>query len=338
VLLPKALELNLSIIVISRNSLLMYSRIDNAATVDKSTGTISNGGHPIRVHFGAYSDNETLIAILKQPENLEKMIGKGYSSAFHQMLIKSFLSSFVQSICGVTRDINDMICAGRRLWLNYTEPLGPQQIDDTLKLIEGNNDVQKALLSHLDERMVKLSKNIEKSIISLDHMPDGSPLHDLPYLVKCLLLASFICQHNRADKDKQLFSIVGSGKRRAKQRDAEDNPESVAYATWDQQRLKALRPRSFPLERMLSIFVNLVGQQQSLTYATSTKDFIASLGNTVFLETISQLHSMGLIRETVSDDGVQLGSPTYCCDLSRDDANHLAQSISFPLDRYLVGK
>mmetsp|Transcript_19924 Transcript_19924/g.20253 ORF Transcript_19924/g.20253 Transcript_19924/m.20253 type:complete len:347 (+) Transcript_19924:70-1110(+) len=35
-----------------------------------------------------------------------------------------------------------------------------------------------------------------------------------PYLRSCLLLAAFICQNNKADQDRKLFSVHGNGKRR----------------------------------------------------------------------------------------------------------------------------
>lgn len=308
--------------------------------MEKSIGTLDIGLHPIRINFPAYSGNDIFKAILKTPDNLATLVGTEYNSEFHQVLINSFVSALVQAMCGMTRDVRDMLRAGRRLWPAYIEPLSLQNIEFTMKGVEGNGEVtQKALLSYLDQRMVKLSKNIEDSLLSLGGGGDtADTASELPYLSKCLLLASFICQHNKADKDKQLFTNTGNGKRR-RQRQEEGDAESAAFGTWNQQRLKMLRPRSFPLERMLSIFVNIVGlhegKQLTLTTGT-TASLLSSLGNSVFLETVGQLRAIGLLREIPSEDGINLSAAMYCCDVGKDDAKSLAQSIGFSLEKYLL--
>ena len=106
------------------------------------------GLHPIPVHFPAYSDDEVYIAILKTPDNLAVVVGTGYSSEFHQMLIHSFLTALVQTMRSMTRDVRDMLRAGRQLWPLYVEPLNPQNIESTMTAVEGD-DKSKALLSYL---------------------------------------------------------------------------------------------------------------------------------------------------------------------------------------------
>ena len=297
------------------------------------------GLHPIPVHFPAYSDNEVFKAILMTPDNLAAVVGTGYSSEFHQTLIHSFLNALVQTMRSMTRDVRDMLRAGRHLWPLYVEPLNAQNIESTMKAVEGE-DQSKALLSYLGKRMLKLSKNVELILLSLgcESDPTSSKDTELPYLAKCMILASFICQHNKADRDKQLFTIIANGKRR-RQNEGEGDAETVAYGTWDQQRLRMLKPRSFPLERMLSIFVNIVGLHEGrelFLTNESMRALVASLGTTVFLETVGQLRAIGLLREIPSEEGISLSAAMYCCDMGKDDAESVARSIDFPLERYLV--
>jgi hypothetical protein len=291
------------------------------------------------VRFPAYSDNEIFKAILTTPDNLAVVVGKGYSSEFHQMLIHSFLTALVQTMRGMTRDVRDMRRAGRYLWPLYVEPLNPQNIDLTMKALEGQ-DQPKALLSFLGKRMLKLSKNVEIMLLSLgcDSDPTTVTASALPYLSKCMILASFICQHNKADKDKQLFTNISNGTKR-RQHEAEGDAETVAYGTWDQKRLRMLKPRSFPLERMLSIFVNIVGLHEGREHfltKESMSSLVSRLGTTVSLETVGQLRAIGLLREIPSEDGISLSTTMYCCDMGKDHAESVARSIDFPLERYLV--
>lgn len=316
--------------------------IDNNASVDKASGVLNNGVHPIRIHFAAYSGNDTFKRILRTPRNLATFTGSGYycNTDFRQLLMNSFLSALVQSMSGMTRDICDMLYAGRRLWPSYIEPLSSNNIEATMKMVGGNQeDKQKLLLSYLNQRMVKLSKNIESCLLSLDEGTAIEAKSELPYLSKFLLLAAFLCQHNKAEKDKQLFTITGNGRRRKRQQD-EGEPENAAYATWDQQRTKMLKPRSFPLERMLSIFVNIVGLHEGrdlvLTAGATTSSFLSSLGHSVFLETLGQLRASGLLREIMSDGETSLSSAMYCCDMGKDDAESLAESVGFSLEQYLL--
>jgi len=315
----------------------MIAAIDNFLPVELSIGTLDIGVHPIRVHFPAYSGNDCFKAILSTPHNLSMLVGSGYESDFHQRLISSFLSALIQGMSGMTRDVRDMLCAGRRLWKAYIEPLNPENIADTMKLVEVDHK-QKVLLSYLNKRMVNLSKNIESYLLSLGGSDSSEETSKLPYLSKCLLLASFICQHNKATKDKQLFTSTANGKRRSKHDDNGD-PESAAYASWDQQRLNLLKPRSFPLERMMSIFVNIVGLHEGkelvLTTGT-TATFVSALGNAVFLENLGQLRLLGLLRELTNDEGTPLSGAMYCCDIGKEDAESIAKSVQFPLNKYLL--
>ena len=324
-----------------RQFTLYCKGIDNAVPVDRSIASIKMSLHPICIHFPAYSDNGTFEAILLMPDNLSSLTGIIPDSAFHRALVTSFVSSLVQAMRSVTRDVRDMLRVGCQVWLSFIEPISAQNIESTIKAAKAfGPDQEKALLSYMGHRMVKLSKNMENVLFSLgEGGGPEDPVSDLPYLWKCMVLASVICQHNKADKDRQLFTMTGNGKRRRQNQYQDDgDPEGAAFASWDQQRLRMLRPCSFPLERMLTIFVSIVGlhEQRQLVVDETTESFVSSLGNSVFLETVGQLRATGLLRELPREGGLPMSAAMYCCDLGRDDAESVARSIDFPLERYLV--
>jgi Cdc6-like AAA superfamily ATPase len=59
-LLPKVMRLNLTIVVISRYSLLYGTRLDNIASPDKSTATLSGSVGGLTIQFPAYKDHQVM--------------------------------------------------------------------------------------------------------------------------------------------------------------------------------------------------------------------------------------------------------------------------------------
>ena len=318
----------------------------------------------------------------------------GPRQEFQLSVIDSFLDTVVQSVSSITRDIREMIRMGRLLWPSYILPLRPDRIAEALETARRRThtrlerlptpgppemgligseekEIQKELLAILDEAilpqmksfldeglyMIKGFTSLPKGNASSNVSTDNASSHsDLPYLSKCLLLAAFICQTNKPDKDKALFTIQRNGKKNssAGPRAGINDTEGLAYGstTWEQQRLKMLRPRHFSLERMLSVFVNmvgLIGGEEKLWLGTHRKDpseLIHSMGSASFFESLSRLREIGLIREVhgasiggddcTTFEGINLTSPKYWCELNREDAEAIAASVDCPLSNFIM--
>mmetsp|Transcript_43282 Transcript_43282/g.90125 ORF Transcript_43282/g.90125 Transcript_43282/m.90125 type:complete len:432 (+) Transcript_43282:1-1296(+) len=168
------------------------------------------------------------------------------------------------------------------------------------------------------------SSTTENLVDNLNRSANGS-VHQ-PYLRSCLLLAAFVCQHNKADQDRKLFSVHGNGKRRrskAKEDVYGGNDEDLAFASTSRhhgskgqhqqqlhvvEQLRSLRLRPIPLERVFSIFVTLVRLNPAATtsVAKSRRDREDGAG---FRENIDDV----LDLEATMDD---LGSSRLYSDLS----------------------
>lgn len=237
---------------------------------------------------------------------------------------------------------------------------------------ENIEDLQKEILSILDEVILpRMKKCLEQELFVMKGVDshsctesttpstrDGaSSRHDLSFLSRCLLLAAFVCQSNKPDKDKALFTIQKNGRKNNRHGHRVGNNESEGLAfgstTWEQQRLKMLRPRTFPLERMLSVFVNIVGliggeeKLRSSNVASDTGDILSSIGSTCFFDNLARLRDIGLLHEVQgptigsgdgysSFDGVNMISTKYWCELSREEAEEMAASVDFPLANFLL--
>jgi hypothetical protein len=286
----------------------------------------------------------------------------GADAGFKHAVFRSFLDTLVQSVLDLTSDIKEFIRLGRSLWPKYVEPLGDDFVDATIasarKALESkggssnpNDSVQRQILTILDRRIFpEIRRVLQRGVFTLEFdspfvlTKETEPLdteqHEMPYLCKYLLLAAFICQHNRPDRDKHLFSIQKNGKRRRSSNGENNNGGDLNFGSTSQQP-KTLRPRSFPLERMLSVYVSTIGLNQSLASNDGNIDRderLRSLGTTTFNESLAHLRDIGLLNEPPSRtaaDALRMSDARYWCSLTLDEAQGIAKSVNFPLDRYI---
>lgn len=269
------------------------------------------------------------------------------NDGFAHVVRQSFLATLIQSLHDTTTDIKEYITLARSLWPTYVAPLHGTRIEKTLEdatkahpaCKDDPSSLQREILAILGRSFLPLlGKALERDAFSFDADTIASSQasltqHEFSLLTKYLLLAAFLCHANRPDRDRHLFSIQKNG-RRSRRKDDQDDGEDIAFgsSTKDQQ-ANAIRPRSFPSERMLSVFISLIGLHASDQMNPN------SLGSCAFYENLAHLRGLGLLREhphrSVADP-IRLGDTRYSCSLTREEASAIAKSISFPLDRYLL--
>lgn len=276
-----------------------------------------------------------------------------------------------------------MVRVGRSLWPRYIEPLNSANIEkslDTARRRLGTassssstqaekgvtKGVENELLSLLDQRIrPQFSSKLELGLYTLteDNLINGNAstsfsgksnaeakasdsMEQTSYLTKCLMLAAFICQSNKADRDRHLFTIQKNGKRNnANKRKSPE--EDIAYGTARATTAKSFRPRLFPMERMLSVFISIFGLnrhrqpgQSSRSNNNSVFDISPStIGTSELSESLSHLRDIGVLQDNSSGIGasstINLVSPKYWCTLTREEADTIAKSVKFPLENYL---
>ena len=268
-------------------------------------------------------------------------------------------------------DVTEFVSIGRSLWPVYVQALEPNHVKKTLKSLEIDprgdeppNETHDALVLGLLSRRFfaqvgKISKALTRlpmdstgsssRIASLPSRPFNISDLELPFLRTCLLLAAFICQTNRAENDKTVFSVHGNGKRRKSRKGTDPtHDEDAAFATTagsGMEKLKSLRPRPFLVERVFSIFVTLIRLNPDSAPkipGTNRVEFSAdSLGTTRLYDDWRSLMDLGVIHEaTFTGDAkgeeVSLNSAKFWCSLTEQQAMDLARSVNVPLDSYLV--
>ena len=186
-----------------------------------------------------------------------------------------------------------------------------------------------------------------------------------PYLRSCLLLAAFVCQHNKADRDRKLFSAIGNGKRR-KSRAKEDiyggNDEDVAFGSTSTksgstrqrpkqvEELRSLKLRPVPLERVFSIFTTLVrlnprggeGDGADRDDADLLEATMDDLGSSRLYTDLAHLIDLGYLHPVGPGGNASSMAPHHLapsrilCKLAREEALEISDRIGIPLERYLL--
>ncbi|KAL3923928.1 MAG: hypothetical protein SGILL_001362 [Bacillariaceae sp.] len=283
-------------------------------------------------------------------------------------LVDSFWNTVVQFTSDTTRDARDFIRLGRALWPIYVAPIQSAQVHTTMenvakrlgfsteniaclknKTASLERELVRVLGTRFHAHMVNMSKTSDLASVSWDEngrmassdnnaTPSFSTDRSatLTFMRSCLLLAAFICQHNKASHDQKVFSIRGNGQRR-KSKAMEDiyggNDEDQAFGN-------ASRSRAFALERVFSIFVTLVRLNP-----TSDEDdldsLMESLGSTRLYVDLLHLVDLGYLRSTahnglVKGEQINLSTARFTCSLSEDEAVDIGKRHGIPLEQYLL--
>lgn len=297
---------------------------------------------------------------------------------FDGLVYESFITMMIQSFIDMTTNIGTYIQLGRSLYIQYCIPCSTPQCVSSListlllnrqksQLLDATADakhqpqeqeyLQSAIISHLNQKSFRYFKIALTE--SFGTLPFDSPgcttisnnnTSDigLPILLKYLLLASYICQTNHPDNDQKFFVIEKKGKKQRRRRSTENanDEEVVAYGSTKQQR----PPRTFPLERLYSLYVTIATLNSTTATAvgtsTNTDDgatlhsscLVHCLGNTMFLQSISELQTMEILHEYIPSSSAYNSNRRRImfCTLSQNNAMKIANTIDFPLDRYCV--
>ena len=295
-----------------------------------------------------------------------------------KQLYESLVDIIIQSIENTTHDMREMLRLARMLWPIYINPLGKNEL---LKLGNGsgtNNDyIDNKILERLGEELrphirQTLSRCLLRPGVALSSNSESPLANELSYLAKFMLLAAYLCQHNKADQDHILFTNQKGGKRTKKGAQMNNRSGSLTHATSQklQRELRMGRVSSFPLERMLSVFSSICNKYASIKARSDdagsnvgnkllpnradveNRPINAShLGTISMMNTLSELRRQYLITGTTStsnsnsnalDPGeVYSRSATakrFMCVLSRQQILAIAEDVNFPLNEYLMEK
>ena len=150
-LLPRVMGLNLTIVVLTTNSLLEFGRTNNVHMQPSSSlGTIQDAIHPMRVRFHAYRGKQIYRSILLQTSIKDVVIGCNGTKETRNMcpgsqqimtiardrLYNAMIKTILQSLEGMTRDIREIQRFARIFWPIYISPLTTGHAQDPTGVIK----------------------------------------------------------------------------------------------------------------------------------------------------------------------------------------------------------
>lgn len=199
----------------------------------------------------------------------------------------------------MTCDVRDYVGLGRSLWPRYTEPLRPHRIKETL---QGQNRLSvREVVSVLDQKILPVLRK-EMQWIGQSPVRQLQDDKSVPRNVYFLVLAAYICQLNNPDRDKKLFLIQKNGRRSGRKEPVDLPPPN--------------KPRSFPSERLYSIYVSLIHLHGRGIGA----------GSIEFFQTIRYFVDMEILRES--------RARMFTSSVTKEEAHSIALVVKVPLEQY----
>jgi len=152
-LLPRVMGLNLTIVVLTTNSLLEFGRTNNVHMQPSSSlGTIQDANHPVRVRFHAYRGKQIYRSILLLPSIKDVVMGctgsnwegtpdfcpgsQQIMTIARDRLYNAMVKTVLQSLEGMTRDIREIQRFARLFWPIYISPLTTGHAQDPTGVIK----------------------------------------------------------------------------------------------------------------------------------------------------------------------------------------------------------
>lgn len=277
------------------------------------------------------------------------IFGHAGQEGFQLRVRQSYIGTIIQSLHGTTFDVREYLTLARSLWPAYIEPLSSSNIDRTVQTAtkgltpeesKQESHLGREVLQLLDKRFFPKLRDIAREPTTCLGTQSNSSLgNDFPRLTKILLLAAYLCQVNRPERDQQLFTIQKNGRRRVRNAHNQQGnaDENIAYGVYSADHNKSLRPKSFQAERMLSVYVSLVSLHSD--EKSDDEHLVQSLGNQSFFDTLTYLRDIGILHEYPKrgpNDPIRMNDVRYWCSLTHDEARTLSRSVDFPLEKYML--
>lgn len=315
--------------------------------------------------------------IMNTPHLMELVVGKCAGTYKYTsdpsiiQLYKSLVDIVIHSVESATHDIGEILRLTRMLWPLYLGPLKKRNAQNKKSIPAGPIIVNRELLEKLGENvrphlrqlvtkcLLRPFRTLPTNRASAASHSDASTVC-LPYFTKFLLLAAYLCQTNRADTDRLLYTNYRAGRKRRRKTEANSNSNNNDTPTHASTHGSFLdRVPSFPLERMLSVFSSICNKYASklvcdsagpgtITKLRAESVDTAHLGNLSLMRSLLELRHCGLLEEAASSGidwsdeklaySKSMSSARFICRLSKQEAIEIAKSLSFPLEAYLIQK
>ena len=273
---------------------------------------------PLVLAFPQYTRDQlaTLVGELLQPEPSHDW-GDDFRRSYGSMVVSVFYN--------VTRSLGELSHIARLNYPTYIKPIVEGQckhteasqlwfnIEPELKKCISTVHLREVASRQLTDCLKEADKEKEGELSSAT--PGSQSVSnvsritvELPFYSKFLLIAAFLASYNPAKSDKRFFQ-----KHHGKQRKT-----SSSIRAKERMNSQLTGPKTFPLERLLAIFYNIVDERVNPTASIYSQ-----------LSSLVNLHLLTAMGMDMMDQ------PKYRCNIGLDFVRTIARPLQFDVYKYL---
>ncbi|EEQ36622.1 hypothetical protein CLUG_00745 [Clavispora lusitaniae ATCC 42720] len=296
------------------------------------------------IHFGPYSQDQ-LVEILQAKHSFHlNDVSPDEDVAFWRNFTKLIVDLFYDYTGSDLLLLSDLC---HNLWHKFANPVnnGRYKPSEFLRLFRDIRD-------QIFNDSIVSNSCITDYITKTEEVPSNvSPVADLPYHSKFLLIASYLASYVDPKSDLNVFSRMKTLKKRKERKTTESsiskkniNSRLLSASFFDLERLKAIlsviyRNESKSLSQDNQEYLNLYQDLTERELAKKDNEFATfTLNTTVDVNTqLSTLVSLGLINRTYASD-ILSSKIRWKCNVGWDIIESLAREISFPIENYILDR
>ncbi|KAI0566747.1 origin of replication complex subunit 5 [Gracilaria domingensis] len=273
---------------------------------------------PVEIFLPPPTEDETI-------EDLCKLMDydKTANPEMAERLYPGYVKAVVSVMYKTTTDLHELSIVCNKLFPDYMKAV--QEKNPTAAFNQIQNRLAVALQSLYRRRLT--SRDLDEddqSIQTPELVPDfanKSNHHEgydcsLSTTSRTVLVAAFLASRNPPQHDLRFFSSDRTRRRRS----------SKAKRLQQQD-------RSFVFERLLAIFASIAPDSLIRERGVDATDSVSACVSTSLLVQVSTLVSLGLLSSETGAD--ILSEPKYRCNITKDAAFRIADSLNIGLDQYL---
>ena len=268
---------------------------------------------PLVLPFPQYTRDQlaTLVGELLNPEAALDW-GEDFRRSYGGIVLSVFFN--------VTRSLSELLHIARLNYSTYTRPIVEGQckhtearqlwfnIEPELKKCVSTVHLREVASKQLTDSLKEADKEVEV-LGSQPAVSNPSRITiELPFYSKFLLIAAFLASYNPAKSDKRFFQ-----KHHGKQRKT-----SSSIRAKERMNSQLTGPKTFPLERLLAIFYNIVDERVNPTASIYSQ-----------LSSLVNLHLLTAMGMDMMDQ------PKYRCNIGLDLVRTIARPLQFDVYKYL---
>jgi len=270
---------------------------------------------PLVLPFPQYTRDQlaTLVGELLNPEAALDW-GGDFRRSYGGIVLSVFFN--------VTRSLSELLHIARLNYPAYTRPIVEGQckhtearqlwfnIEPELKKCVSTVHLREVTSKQLTDSLKEADKEVEKgAVLGSQAVSNVSRITiELPFYSKFLLIAAFLASYNPAKSDKRFFQ-----KHHGKQRKT-----SSSIRAKERMNSQLTGPKTFPLERLLAIFYNIVDERVNPTASIYSQ-----------LSSLVNLHLLTAMGMDMMDQ------PKYRCNIGLDFVRTIARPLQFDVYKYL---